>query len=153
MQYPYKQRSPPSGQQYDSFVDMDGFPSASIASSAPSYHNNNNNNDTNDNMEFSITRNNNNVRKLEHWGADSTAIASSSARTSQNHDRIAAALFVATNRQPPPKQQPARDQQIFRRPGVGTSFSRSFDSSNNSRGRSNEQNTFRFYCIISSFIS
>ncbi len=140
MQYPYKQRSPPSGQQRSSFVDMDGFPSASFTSTAPSNHHKHNNN-TND--ALLITRNNtHNVRKLEptssimvgDWGADST-VASSSIAMSQNHDRIAAALYVATNRQPPP----TRDQQIFRRPGVGTSFSRSFDS-NNSRGKSNEQN-------------
>jgi hypothetical protein len=142
MQYPYKQRSPPSAsrQQFSSpIVDMDGFPAASFASTAPSNRKQNDN--TND--AFLITRNDaKNVRKLEpasaimvgDWGADST-VASSSIATSQNHDRIAAALCVATNRQPPK----TRDQQIFRRPGVGTSLSRSFDS-NNSRGRSNEQN-------------
>ncbi|KAL7441475.1 LOW QUALITY PROTEIN: hypothetical protein ACHAXM_011522 [Skeletonema potamos] len=142
MQYPYKQRSPPSAsrQQFSSpIVDMDGFPAASFASTAPSNRKQNDN--TND--AFLITRNDaKNVRKLEpasaimvgDWGADST-VASSSIATSQNHDRIAAALYVATNRQPPQ----TRDQQIFRRPGVGTSLSRSFDS-NNSRGRSNEQN-------------
>ena len=140
MQYSYKQRSPPSRQQHVSSVDMDGFPSASFASSAPSNHNYNN--DTND--AFSITRNNNSVRNNEptsaimvgDWGAGSR-VSSSSVPTSQSHDRIAAALAVATNRQPAPP--PARDQQIFRRPGVGTSFSRSFDSSNSGRGRSSEQ--------------
>jgi len=140
MQYSYKQRNPPSRQQHVSSVDMDGFPSASFASSTPSNHNHNN--DTNN--AFSITRNNNSVRNNEptsaimvgDWGAGSR-VSSSSVPTSQSHDRIAAALAVATNRQPAPP--PARDQQIFRRPGVGTSFSRSFDSSSSGRGRSSEQ--------------
>ena len=142
MQYSYRQRSPPTGQQYATSVDMDGFPSAGFVSSTPvSKHDNSNGT----NNAFSITRNNNNVRRNEpssalmvgDWG-DSSRVSSASTPTSQNHDRIAAALAVAANREPS-AAPPARDQQIFRRPGVGTSFSRSFDSSNSGRGRGNDQ--------------
>ena len=139
MQYSYRQRSPPSGQQYVSSVDMDGFPSAAFASSTPS-KNHSYSNGTNN--AFSITRNNNNVRKNEPTTAGDrgagSRVSSSSLPTSQNHDRIAAALAVATNREPSAPAPPARDQQIFRRPGVGTSFSRSFDSNNSGRGRGDD---------------
>ena len=142
MQYQYRQSgSLPPGQR-NSVVDKDRFPPASLASSSLS-----NRNHSNDNMNdaFTITRNNNNsVRtmqststtiKLGDWGTASTAASSSTPSSSQNHDRIAAALAVATNRQP---AQPMRDQQIFRRQGAAPSMSRSFDSSNSSnRGRNN----------------
>ncbi len=163
MQYQYKQ-----SQYKPSVVDTDGFPTTSASfvrsgTAAPAHRTST----TEEEDPFTITRNNNGsvTRKLEptsaimvgDWGTDSTVASSSYTRGStshQNHDRLAMALAVATTRDTnsqsistkPPQPTTTtttttatlRDQQIFRRPGVGASLSRSFDSSRGSGSRSNE---------------
>ena len=164
MQYQYKQ-----SQYKPSVVDTDGFPttSASFVRSGPAAPAHRTTTEEED--PFTITRNNNGsvTRKLEptsaimvgDWGTDSTVASSSYTRGSashQNHDRLAMALAVATTRDTnsqsilstkPPQPTTTttaatlRDQQIFRRPGVGASLSRSFDSSRGSGSRSNDIRT------------
>ena len=168
MQYQYKQSLGQQQYKPPSVVDTDGFPTTSSSSfirSAPAPAHRTTTTEEED--PFTITRNNNVsvTRKLLEptssimvgdWGTDSTVASSSYTRGStshQNHDRLAMALAVATTRDnnspqsisiKPPQPTTTtttttlRDQQIFRRPGVGASLSRSFDSSRGSGSRSNE---------------